>query len=285
MKLPVTFVVVLIAFLLAGSCNKGPTGGIPFYLKMDTAVIIAPPHVSASSNTQEIEDVWVTAGPNNLGAYELPCLFPVLMGDSVQFVVKPGVWLSGQSGSPVVYPMMNPDVFTIAATPGKTYTHIPTFTYKAADSITFNEDFEVSSDYNSNMIRTSDSVKYGHGCGRITVGPNDSAVTACQQAYLGGAAPYPLTPGQEIWVEMDYKSDIPFWSGAIAHFSDGSTDSIPLLLILPQANWTKVYIKLSETVGSEGALTYNLFFQGLNPSGFAGGSAYLDNIRLIHLLN
>jgi hypothetical protein len=285
MKLPVTLVVVLIAFLLASSCNKGPTGGIPFYLKMDTAVVTAPPHVSASSNTQGIQDVWVTAGSGNLGAYELPCQFPVLLGDSVLFVVSPGVWESGQSGSPVVYPLMNPDVFTLGATPGKIYTHVPTFTYKAGDTIMFNEDFEVSSDYNSNMTRTSDSAKYGHSCGRITVGPNDSSVTACQQAYLGGAAPYPLTPGQEIWVELDYKANVPLWSGIIAHFNDGSTDSIQLLLLLPQSNWTKVYLKLSETVGNEGAVNYNLFFQGVNPSGFAGGSAYLDNIRLIHLLN
>ncbi len=285
MKLPVTLVVVLIALLLAGSCNKGPTGGIPFYLKMDTAVVVAPPHISASSNTQEIEDIWVAAGSNNLGAYELPCLFPVLMQDSIQFVINPGVWQSGQSATPVVYPLMNPDVFKIAATPGKTYTHVPTFTYKAGDTIMFNEDFEGGSDYNANMVSTKDSVKYGIYCGKITVGPNDSLVTACQQFYYGHNAPYILTPGQEIWVELDYKSDIPFWSGVIAHFNDNTTDSIQLLLLLPQTNWTKVYIKLSETVGQEGASTYNLYFQGLNPYGYGGGSAYLDNIRLIHLLN
>ena len=33
----------------------------------------------------------------------------------------------------------------------------------------------------------------------------------------------------------------------------------------------------------EGASTFNLYFQALNPSGFAGGSVYLDNIRLVYM--
>lgn len=285
MKLSFTPVLLLIALLYGSSCNKGPTGGIPFYLAMDSAVVAAPPHISASSNTQGIKDVWVSANAANLGAYELACNFPVLLEDSVRFVINPGVWQSGQSGTPVIYPLMNPDVFTLPATPGKKYTHVPTFTYKAGDTIEFNEDFEGGSDYNGNMVRSSDSAKYGTTCGKMTVGPLDSTVTACQQYYNGHDAPYALTPGQEIWVELDYKADVPVWAGCIAHFSSGATDTIQVLFLLPQANWTKEYIKLSQIVGNEGASTYNLFFQALNPYGFGGGSVYLDNIRLIHLLN
>ena len=104
---------------------------------------------------------------------------------------------------------MNPDVFTLYATPASQYKHVPTFSYKAAASILFNEDFELGMDYNSSMIRVRDSAKYGNYCGKITVGPNDSSVVACQQhASQGvgsGSCPYTLTSGQEIWVEMDYK--------------------------------------------------------------------------------
>jgi hypothetical protein len=287
MKFTVTIIALAVVCSLIGSCNKGPTGGIPFYMKMDTAVVTAPRGISTNTNTQGIQDVWVQEGATNIGAYELPCNFPVLDKDSVRFVIQPGVWQSAQNTNPVVYPLMNPDVFTMEAIPGNKYTHVPTFTYIATDTFQFNEDFEVGSDYNTNLIVTHDSAKYGKFCGKITVGPNDSSVTACQVHASGGTVgntcPYFLKAGDEIWVELDYRSDVPFWSGIIANFSDGTTDTIQVLFLLPTTIWSKEYIKLSETIGDEGASTYSLYFQALNPSGFAGGSVYLDNIRLIKL--
>jgi hypothetical protein len=290
MRFTFTLLLLFITCLFIASCNKGPTGGIPFYLKMDTAVIVAPRGVPAGSNTQGIQDVWVEEGANNIGAYELPCNFPVLDHDSVRFVMNPGIWPSGQSTNPVAYPLMNPDVFTMEAVPGKQYTHVPTFTYKAADSLQFNEDFELGSDYNTNMVTTGDSVKYGRFCGKITVGPNDSSVIACQQHASGGiggnVCPYPLRPGQLIWLELDYESDVPFWSGIIESFSSGASDTVQVVLLLPSQpynTWSKQYIDLSAIVGNSGASNFSLFFQGLNPSGNAGGNVYLDNIRLIHL--
>ena len=255
-------------------------------MKMDTAVVKFPSRISASSQTQGIQDVWVQEGATNIGAYELPCNFPVLDKDSVRFVIQPGVWQSAQNTNPVVYPLMNPEIFTMAAVPGNKYTHVPTFTYITTDTFQFNEDFSVSSDY-TNMVKTNDSAKYGNICGKITVGPNDSSVTACQvhasNGDVGSACPYFLKAGDEIWVELDYRSDVPFWTGVIANFSSGATDTIQVLVLLPTNTWSKEYIKLSETIGQEGANTYSLYFQALNPSGFAGGSVYLDNIRLIKL--
>ena len=283
MKLPFTLAAFVFTLLLISSCNKGPTGGIPFYLSMDTAVVAPFRNITAPTNSQDIKDMWVTAGTANLGAYELPCLFPILQQDSVFIVINPGVWQTGQPGTPVVYPLMNPNTFTLAATPGKVYPHVPSFTYKAGDTVLFNEDFELTSEYDNNMVRTQDSVKYGRYCGKITVGPADSSVTSYQIAANGRSTPYVLTPGKEIWVELDYKSDVPFYFGVIPHFTDGSTANISVVFYLPQANWTKEYIKLSELVGQEGAYSYNLYFQGLNPSGFAGGSLYIDNVRLIYL--
>jgi len=282
MKLAVTLSLVVVVCVFMGSCNKGPTGGIPFYLKMDTAVIIAPAGISASSNTQSIQDVWVNEGPTNLGAYELPCNFPVLDHDSVNFVINAGVWQSAQSTNPVIYPFLKPDVFTLYAQSGNKYSHVPTFSYIAAAKFVFNEDFESGSEYNTSMLLAHDSVKYGTACGKMTVGPTDSNVVACQTYAHGVQGPYVLTPGEEIWLEFDYKCQVPFWSGIIAHFSSGATDTIQVLFLLPNETWTKQYIKLSETVGQEGASTYNLYFQALNPSGFIGGSVYLDNIRLVH---
>jgi hypothetical protein len=289
MRFIVTLFLLLVLNLFIGSCNKGPTGGIPFYMAMDTAVVTAPTGMSASSNTQGIQDVWVEEGSSNIGAYELPCNFPVLDKGPVYFVVHPGVWQSAQNTNPVIYPFMSNDTFTLQATPGNKYTHVPKFTYLPAAKVMFNDDFELGTDYNSNMVRTTDSVKYGTHCGKITVGPNDSSVVACQVNASGGntgsnpGCPYTLRAGQEIWVELDYKSQVPFWSGIIAHFSSGAIDTIQVLFLLPTETWSKQYIKLSETVGNEGASTFNLYFQALNPSGFAGGSVYLDNIRLVYM--
>jgi hypothetical protein len=282
MKYLLTLSFCFTLILFSGSCNKGPNGGIPFYMKMDTAVV-SDPTVQASDNTQFITDVWTEVGSSNLGAYELPCNFPVLQSDSVHFVIQAGVWQTGQPNAPVPYPLMQPDIFTIYAKPGEVYTHVPHFSYKSGTVRTFLEDFQgAGHDFDSITICRDTNARYGGACGVITVTASDSSVTATQVAG-SNPFPYPLTVGDEVWLELDYKCDVPFYVGINCIFNNGSTTPVAPLFVLPSSKWNKLYVKFSEIVGQEQANSYAVFFQAVNISGNAGGHVYLDNIKLLHL--
>ena len=90
-----------------------PNDGIPFYLRIDS--------VSVVGSTNHITDVWVEANADNIGAYELPCNFPVLQENQVRFVLLPGIMESGQSIVRVTYPFYESDTFTLTAARGETY--------------------------------------------------------------------------------------------------------------------------------------------------------------------
>jgi hypothetical protein len=270
------------------SCNKLPDGGVPIYLKIDTSYLVTTP--TQGPNTQVISDVWVqtTSAPTaNLGAYQMPCTFPILQDSNISFLINAGVFESGQSEIRDIYPFFTADTFTLYhSVPGKTYTHTPVFKYLPSVTFPFGcETFENNNDYDSIKICSDPKiVKYGYKCGQITVTPSDSSVFATQ-IYVN--PPYALPSGDEIWLEVDYQAQVPFWIGINGYFvTSGSVSSVDyeqVLFTLPQTQWTHVYVKLSEVVAQVNASFYRVTFQALNPSGGAGGSVYLDNIKIVYL--
>jgi hypothetical protein len=272
------------------SCKHLPDSGVPVYLKVDTTNVLTS--IAQGPNSQAISDVWVqtTSQPaTNLGAYQVPVTFPVLQDSTVSFLMNAGVFESGQSNIRDVYPFFSADTFTIYhAVPGKTYTHTPVFKYlpSAYLGAFAVETFENGSgmDYDSLLKYANPSiVKYGMYCGKITVSPTDSSVTVTQSTLK---PVYALPAGQEVWEEFDYQCTVPFWVGINGYYlTSGNISSVDyeqVLFLTPNPQWTHVYVKLSQLVAQVNANFYRLTFQALNPSGNAGGSVYLDNIKIVY---
>jgi hypothetical protein len=104
------------------SCQKG---GIPFYMSMNRAhVNTTSSDITAGDTTNAITDAWVQTTSTNLGAYQMPCNFPVLDQYNVHFLVNAGVWESGQQEVRVPYPFYTTDTFTVQnAQATHQYTH------------------------------------------------------------------------------------------------------------------------------------------------------------------
>ena len=268
---------VIVAVLCFAGCKPMPNEGIPFYMKIDSVKLVTNYSVEGN-NSQNITDVWVEANTDNLGAYELPCNFPVLQENDVRFVISAGIKESGQSGVRVNYPFYEPDTFTLVATRGNKYSHVPVFKYKAATVFSFNEDFEFGNGFTGmNKIYQPDSnVHYGSACGMLAVNPTDSNKEA------DAIQKYALPAGQEIWMEVDYKSEVPFWVGFVGRFSSGDVTTYPVLFVTAKDRWNKLYVKFSDAVSSVRANTYSIYFEGLNPDGNSGGSVDIDNVKLVH---
>lgn len=268
MRIFVILFLFAFAICLSPSCNKMPNGGVPFYMRMDSATTTSP-----AAGDNGIKDVWVEANSTNLGAYEMPCNYPVLAQGTVRFVVNAGIYESGQSGVRVIYPFYQPDTFSITATPANQYVHHPVFKYKTGVSFPFTpETFTVGSGFGTLMERV-DTV--GNSFGRLTVQLDSSKEAAQINAYT---LPY----DREVWLEFDYKAEVPFYVGFYGSYLAGNVVRYPVLFLTPRDTWIKIYLKLTDQINSVRADRYNLFFEALRPYSSAGGSVSIDNVKLVH---
>jgi hypothetical protein len=255
-------------------CKPMPNDGVPFYLRIDSAIVVAGDTIG--TNTSKITDVWAEANADNLGAYELPINFPVLQQNDVRMVLSAGIWGSGQQGYRVNYPFYTTDTFTINnAEPGQQYSHIAKFEYIKGTVFTFTEDFKFGNIFDGLTLEYDSSTNH-QTCGTVSV----DAVDSNKEAHTINF--YDLPEGQEIWLELDYKAEVPFYVGFYGKFGT-EVSQYPVLFLNTKATWNKVYIKLSEAVGSTRADTYSIYVEALRPFGSSGGKVYIDNIKLVHL--
>lgn len=266
------FCLAIVAGLFTG-CKRMPNDGIPFYMKIDSVRVLDNNNLPTLSHS--ITDVWVEAGADNIGAFEIPARFPVLQEGSVPFVISAGVWLSGQQSYRMIYPFYDIDTVTIQAEREGEYSHIATFKYKAGLHFDINGDFEANSEFDG-IAPNSDSVKYGTACGVISV----DAIDSSNIGYTIDS--FDLPEGREIWLEFDYKTQVPFNVGYYGLLESGATVQVPSLTILPRSEWRKVYLQLSTSIANTRAEYYKIYFEAGTPTGTNGGKMYVDNVRLVY---
>lgn len=280
MKFTLPVALIFFAALLP-SCKPMPNDGVPFYLKIDSVSLSTNPNTQGD-NTHNITDLWAEANNTNLGAYELPCNFPVLEENDVRITLSAGVEQSGQAGIRVIYPFYQIDTFTLNAVRAQTYTHTPVFTYKAGTTFAFIDNFETSNNFTNLPLATQatdSTVIYGSRCGKLTVTASDSNELALQTPAID------LPEGEEIWLEVDYKADVPFWVGYYGYFNGSAAPSVnPYLFVSAKSKWSKLYIKLSESLAAIRADRYSIYFEALRPYGTNGGNVYIDNVKVLHIL-
>lgn len=268
-----SFAVFSLLLALFTGCKPMPNDGIPFFLTVDSVKLTTGD--SAGLNTHRIRDIWVEANADNLGAYERPIQFPVLAEGDVRFNISAGIEQSGQSGYRVIYPFYTTDTFTLSAERGKEYTRIPQFKYRAGCDFKFVNSFEGNNGFNDFTLVNDTNVKYGTTCASLTVNTIDSAKMAKSIDAID------LPEGQEIWLEFDYKAQVPFFVGYYGE-GNGTVVQSAVLFVSARSTWNHMYLKLSESIASVDAPLYRLYFEALRPYGTTGGTVYIDNVRLVH---
>lgn len=255
------------------SCRPMPNDGIPFFLQIDSTILTTDASTEGF-NTQGITDVWVEAGANNLGAFEIPTKLPVLMNGNINFVISAGIKINGIANNRSIYPFYSPDTFSIRASLDTLYRHTPNFKYKAGVRFARLQNFDVENDF-SLMDVNSDSSIYGARCGMITVLPLDSAKEAKQQLTFTSEL------GQQVWLEFDYKCSVPFYAGIYANYTAASPTRIPIVFVNQKSSWNKMYIKLTDAANYYQGDSYNVYFEALKPFGSAGGRVFIDNVKVV----
>jgi len=274
---------ILIGF---SSCNLiNPKESIPTYIQIDSVQLLPTLSATHGSISHKITDVWVYYNRQLLGPFELPCKVPVLATGTGQLQVVAGIWDNGLSGTRVKYPFYSVDTFTFSPSPTNIIKHTPTFIYRTTDTPLvkyFVEDFEqgnvfVKRSGDTTLIKTNQTNEVMEGDWSGLIDLHDSI----KSAEVITSLEYFLSPNKECYMELNYKSEIPFIVRTEVYHL-GSYISSDIIGLNAKDKWTKVYINLT---GFAAAFQYGKFkfiLKSSLPNTVSHGKIWIDNFKIIY---
>lgn len=245
------------------------------------------------ANSHHITDAWLYMDGQNLGVFELPCKIPVLAEGKHTFIILPGIKVNGIQKTRNPYPFYQPFEIDEVLIKNDTTVLNPTTAYKSSVQFSYIEDFEEAgfslikgpnSDTNLIFISKTDYpeiVKYGEKCGGVFLSVTDSSYSAQTKSILK------LPRGEDVYLEIDYKSTNSMVTGVIAQNSGGTNQHTPLVTLLPETAgtdvWRKIYINLKDDVSYEvNATSFEFYLLAILDNKSLAGYIYLDNIKVVH---
>ncbi|PLW92191.1 MAG: hypothetical protein C0592_12020 [Marinilabiliales bacterium] len=280
-----SFIAIIIVLLFSTSCDWiNPSEEIPSYIQIDSIgfSVIG----SQGSADQNFVDAWVYVNGESVGAYELPCTFPVLASGDVDIQVFPGILLNGISATRGIYPFVSD--FEVSATLVEdSILHIyPTSTYNTDLEFEIIEDFESgglvvtgSSLSDTTIERTSDPALVYEGSYSGVISLDEEHPVADIKTINDFVLPQ---SGAYNFIEMNFKTDVETAVGVIANIGTQSVYH-PVMVLNTTDTWKKIYVNISPVVTRESqASSFYIFIRAELPDGESTATVYLDNIKIIH---
>lgn len=289
------FLLFILFFTVAAtvltSCNKlNPTETIPCYGHIDK-ISLTTNYPTEGSDSSEINDAWVYVDDNPVGAFELPCTFPIIAGSGTHTItIFAGVKEDGVASSHTKYPFYSAYTINTTITQGATTKFTPATSYTSFAHFSWLEDFNgssisITSDSNKNWCDTNmfivqnpnpkvpdPDVYEGTGSGEVVLDNIHSL-------YLGKSDTFYLpNNGNAVFLEMNYKADAVFMVGLYPY---GGTQPIAVVYVNSTSTWKKMYINLQPTLTMYPSVSrYHVCFN-MNWNGGPPIHLFLDNIKLI----
>ena len=269
-----------------------PEEPVPAYLHIPSvSVQTAADEGSASSN---ISEAWVSVNGSFVGAYALPATLPVLEEGVSEVVVQAGVKDNGLGNSPDIYPFFANFETQADLGPNTTDTIRPVFRYSDNTKFAFIEDFNEGTQIFSEIRRGSlsqmssvDEDAFEGRSLRIELDTSAAIVEAATfERYADLTGPFTTS----VYLEVDYKSDVPVTFGIIGFDNAGTIGNGQAIFLSgfnASGEWKKIYFNLSAAVVESGLDEYQIVFQALIPienGQFVRNEAVvlMDNIKLLH---
>ena len=276
---------ILGLFTLLSACDVlDPEEQIPAYMEIDGFTLTVNP-VTDGSASSKITDAWVYSDGELIGVFELPCKFPVLQEGFHNIIIKPGIKVNGISGSRGYYPFYVPFEQRIELIAGQSVKVTPGISYYPG-KVQFNEAFEDGGiafvsfgDSDTNIVKTSDPslVFEGSYSGVMNLNTTDDyfLITTADAYDL------PKT-GTPVFLEMNYKADLPLIVGLIAQIS-GENQKKEVMILNANSEWNKIYINLTGVTSSnQSASNFKLYFEVYGDSATSSAKVLLDNVKLVY---
>lgn len=281
----------LLLLLGIAACDKAEQ--IPGYIQIEPFKV----DEDGGASYHDFNEAWVFVDNAFFGAYPIGGAIPVLRDGSTEVAISPGVLENGILNTPNLYPMMNRYTTTVDIVPGETVIINPRVEYDALTTVPIggSEDFEemtfmpfkdVDGDTSSFLKITDVDGAFGRYL-RLDVDEMHTQNSIAMSQLMEGI---PVTGGQEVWLEIHYKNDVPFTMFLTGAFASQPNFEQPQNVFSFNINeeWNKTYFNITQFVV---ATPYDLY--GLGFAAFLGrdgngnllqtsGSVCIDNIKVIH---
>lgn len=288
-------IILCLVFGLFSACDIiNPEEEIPSYIYLEDFTLETNP-LTEGTNSTKITELWLTVDNVFLGGYPLPAEVPILVSGNSSLFIQPGIKDNGIAATPTVYPFYQPFEIELDLQPNITDTIKPVIQYTEDAVFSFIETFESDNqifqdDLDGNegtfMDRTSEGAFEGEFSGIIRLDTlNPLVIVGTLPSFSD------LTErGFFVYLEMNYKSDVPVEVGIIA-FTDAALDQGTDFFgfgFNERSSWNKIYFNISELFLDSSFTKYKVAFRTLLPVGSDGNfsranaNIWLDNIKLVH---
>lgn len=293
---------------LTPSCNTfDPPLVVPVYGHIDSIHLVVPLDSISELGTASasIPYAWVYLDDNPVGAFQMPCTFPMVASTGTHTVeVYPAVVPVGASTPASIYPFYQFYSIVINMQQGKTYNIKPVIHYFNWVQFPYLMNFD-------NFIagaHPTGNGKYGiinyYGNGNASGASDTTMIVTSNKAFQGKSGmvivnrthPYYIgvtwppdtlsfnNSNVPVYVEMNYRATTLFAIGMFESNNgiDTAVQSSPIALVYPATTWKKMYLSLNNTI-YPGFNTYpqNIYYTISWDSTHLADTLLLDNIKIL----
>src|SRR5690554_2390995 len=246
---------------------------IPGFIYIESADLQTLP--GQGSNSSSIIDITAYANSQFLGTFELLATISVLATGEIQLTLAPGIKNNGMISDRRLYPFYQLYRSTFTAIPDAVVPVEPdsniTFKYYDDGLKFFIEDFEATGydlveTTNSNAVLNQitsppENVKDGYTLEVLLIPDDHNHFEVRTDWDLSN-----LPKGNNMYLEIDFKGSVPLEIGIITR--SPVVQKIFALGLVPQENFTKVYVDLTDKISREIMTThYEIYFEAYLPGG------------------
>lgn len=249
--------------------------------------------VGENSHWTSISDAWVYLDDNPVGAFQMPCTFPIIANNGVHTItIYPGIMTNGVPSARAKYPFYSSYSINVNLTQGSTVKFTPKCTYTSFAHFAWLEYFTTGCSITSKNVLSDTSMNRmtsgGYPCkyyGAVIL--DSTSPTHFESIYEGvsDSMTLPKDAATQVYLEINYNCSNVCAVGLYAS-SIGNTlgnQLPPIVYLFPTGgNWEKMYINLGPTVATNpNGEPFTVYFQTARTPGTTNAYLYLDNIKLV----
>jgi hypothetical protein len=238
-----------------------PAEELPAYISVQNPKVVIDESTGFMSEVG-LRNVWLYHGGYLQGVYQLdPTIdtngrvVPFLQVDRSDFFLEGGIYESGQAAFQISYPFWDRLSFDWQGTVGDTHVVTPVFHYidPSLYLTPVNEHFDGGSidferfasglippsatDSSTFFVLRTDDVFHGNGAGHVLFDASHRYFETIN------GSPFFTEQSSNIFVEVTYKSTIPFTVGMV-YVSNNAVSSQEIITVSPSGNWNTIYVHM-----------------------------------------
>lgn len=284
MRLKQLFTVIAFASLMQ-ACNLiNPAEPTPAYIQIDT-INLTTNLTTQGSASHKIVDAWVYVDNQALGAYEMPCKFPVLATGEHTIYIQGGILLNGINATHLQYPYYKFVDKTVNLKPGEVVkidnlstSYIDNLTFPLMEDFSGLFSFEKSGNSPVGMLGEFDAsqgMEGGYGVVRLDSGIYNFEVKSKEMILPNN--------GTNVFLEMNYKNSAPFLVILQATDPFGTVINNAIITLNTKTEWNKIYIELKPTMQlTSTSKRFRVLFGMQRTDASTNESFYFDNVKVVH---